>query len=386
MHEDIFKDENIKNSEIFYEGEISQSSRTSYCFLLAMIIGLISALPFIKLDIITSSPAFIETALTNEIVVSTADGKVSNINFKDNLRVKPGDTLIWIDNTTSNQTLDLLKKQKKVLTDNLYDVKLFNSIKSLNIRPNFRTKKYQIEFDQVLLEQKEIMQRYNKVLKNFDRSKILFNKQIISLNEWESEKLKVESIASELDLLIETIKVKNISHENILEQDINDLTKQINQLEETSNNSVITANISGTIYKNGGIQPGSFLQRGQQIAEITPTSSLIAVCYISPKDIGLIYVDQSIMLQVDAFNYLDWGVITGKVAEINDAVSIIEGKPYFIVKCILNKTFLELKNGKKGIIKKGMTSKANFKLTERSLWQLIFDKTHNWLDPSFSHS
>ncbi len=54
----------------------------------------------------------------------------------------------------------------------------------------------------------------------------------------------------------------------------------------------------------------------------------------------------------------------------------------FRVLCSLNQEFLTLKNGFKGQLKKGMLVNARFELTERSLFDLLYDKMDDWLNPS----
>jgi HlyD family secretion protein len=43
---------------------------------------------------------------------------------------------------------------------------------------------------------------------------------------------------------------------------------------------------------------------------------------------------------------------------------------------------LHLKNGFAGELKKGMTVQARFVVIKRSLWQLLFDKIDDWVNPT----
>jgi len=52
-----------------------------------------------------------------------------------------------------------------------------------------------------------------------------------------------------------------------------------------------------------------------------------------------------VRFQVDAFNYNQWGLATGKVLEISNDIIIINNMPVFKVKCALDKEYLILKNG-----------------------------------------
>jgi HlyD family secretion protein len=54
----------------------------------------------------------------------------------------------------------------------------------------------------------------------------------------------------------------------------------------------------------------------------------------------------------------------------------------FKVKCSLDVDHLKLKNGYKGYLKKGMNFTARFSVAERSLYQLLFDKVDDWINPN----
>jgi hypothetical protein len=119
------------------------------------------------------------------------------------------------------------------------------------------------------------------------------------------------------------------------------------------------------------------------IAEISPDGGLIAETYVLPKDVGLLRPGTTANFQVDAFNYNQWGMISGKVVSISNDIFAKEGEqPYFKVRCKLDDNKLELKNGYVGYLKKGMGLQANFYVTRRTLFQLLYDKADDWLNPN----
>jgi membrane fusion protein, peptide pheromone/bacteriocin exporter len=69
------------------------------------------------------------------------------------------------------------------------------------------------------------------------------------------------------------------------------------------------------------------------------------------------------------------------VTEVLQDVVLLDNKPMFRVRCTIDQKYVQLKNGYKGNIQKGLTFTAQFKLNRRSLWQLLFDKLDNWLNP-----
>lgn len=108
------------------------------------------------------------------------------------------------------------------------------------------------------------------------------------------------------------------------------------------------------------------------------------VIALSEKDIGLIKKGQLVRVQVDAFNYNQWGTLTGKVLDIDNNVTQHNSDIFFKVRCLLEDNSLSLKNGYKAAVSKGMTLTARFIIARRSLYQLLFDKVDNWLNPTQS--
>lgn len=162
------------------------------------------------------------------------------------------------------------------------------------------------------------------------------------------------------------------------------LLSSIERLSKDCNQYLITAPISGTIGQLTGIQQGSFITPGQVFAVISPEDSLIAEVYVNPTDIGFIHLNQETYIQMDAFNYNQWGLINGKVSSISDDVVVLNGNPFFKIRCHLPVNYLQLKTGQKGFLKKGMSLTCRFQLTKRTLFQLLFDKVDDWMNPKLN--
>ena len=107
-------------------------------------------------------------------------------------------------------------------------------------------------------------------------------------------------------------------------------------------------------------------------------------CYVSPANIGLIRTEMKVFFQFHTFNYNQWGIGSGIVMRISNNVITINDQPFFKVRCSLDQNYLTLKNGTKGFLKKGMTLTGRFKVINRSLLQLIYDKTDDWLNPKIT--
>jgi len=147
-------------------------------------------------------------------------------------------------------------------------------------------------------------------------------------------------------------------------------------------NRIVLAPTGGEIIQSSDIQTGSIVSAGQKIAEISPEGDLVATCFVRPADIGFIHESQRVKIQVDAFNYNEWGMLQGEIIDISDDMILENGSvAYFRIKCKPEKTFLTLKNGYKAEIKKGMSLNTRILVIRRSIYNLLFDKADKWFNP-----
>ncbi|WP_170062891.1 HlyD family secretion protein [Polaribacter butkevichii] len=275
-----------------------------------------------------------------------------------------------------NTTTSLISETKNFVED----LKLLSNQK--RIANKLQSLKYKQEYNFYQQKLNELNTRFQKIKEDYNRSRKLFDKGVIAKVELNNSKLEYDL---SLNAIHQYKKQQYSSWQAELVNQKNQLKELENnqvQLEETNNLSVIKAPLSGTLLNVKGIEKGSFIQNGIQLAEISPKSNLIVECYISPADIGLLKKENKVNFQVSAFNYNQWGLANGKIEEIGNDVQIINNIPTFKVLCSLDQNFLQLKNGFKGQLKKGMLVNARFELTERSLFDLLYDKIDDWLNPS----
>jgi multidrug efflux pump subunit AcrA (membrane-fusion protein) len=158
------------------------------------------------------------------------------------------------------------------------------------------------------------------------------------------------------------------------------------ELHQEAEGALIKAPVSGTLQQFEGKYPGGYVSAGEVLGIISPDSNLVAECYVSPKDIGYLKAGMTVRFQVDAFNYNEWGVLPGTVTSIGNDFILQDGQPVFKVRCALSRSYLEMRDGIRGNLKKGMTLQARFLLTRRTLYQLLYDKTASWLKPGSAKS
>ena len=161
---------------------------------------------------------------------------------------------------------------------------------------------------------------------------------------------------------------------------------QYNQLLNTVKNDatyyLVKAPITGIIQGINVRYQGSLLQANEALCSISPEGDMIGECNVPTRDIGLLKVGLPVRYQMEAFDYNYFGVLTGKIIMIDNDFTLINNTPVFKVRCSFDNTQLHLKNGFSSKLKKGLNFQARFIVAQRSLWQLLFDRLDDWLNPN----
>lgn len=373
----LFPPEIIENTAECYHAQISNKSKIIYVILLIMLFATVTSLPFIYVDVSSQSRGVIRTPFDNTSIQTALYGEIVKYNLIENKSVEKGDTLIMLN-------IDKLNEQNKLTTDKITETDLFIAdITALLNREygGISSAKYRGEYQQYRAKIKELQTSVNYLKRELNTQKILSDKKVISEFEYLQSQNNFEKANEQLRTFQEEYRNKWTSERTTLELQRKEFQSSILQIEKEKRQYTIVAPTSGTLIQVAGFQKGNFIAPGQTLAYISTRDSLLAECYISPTDIGYIRNNQKVTLQFDAFNYNDWGMIEGSVREILHDITMVNDQPMFRVRCHFSKKSLKLKNGYEGNIQKGLTFTARFQLTERSLWQLLFDKIDNWLNP-----
>ncbi|MDR1526205.1 MAG: HlyD family secretion protein, partial [Dysgonamonadaceae bacterium] len=352
-------------------------SKLIYLVVVLSVVSTIVALPFISLQVSTQARGIIRTPNENNPLQTAVYGEITEIRMAENTEVRRGDTLLILN--AENIQVQIDRTEEKIREDSAFvnDIAALLAIQY----DNLKTPKYMNEknFYQTSISEQQIKINYLK--HEFTVTEELYNKNVTPKSEYLQYKNSYETAVRQRDNLREQFRNRWQSEQTNYELEINGLLSEIRRLEEEKKQYVLRAPASGSVIQLLGMQPGSFIAPGQAIGYISDDSKLLAECYVSPVDIGYIKENQEVAFQLDAFNYNQWGLVHGSVKEISKDVIFMNEQPVFRVRCSLDTKFLQLKNGYKGYLKKGMTLTGRFYLTDRSLWQLLFDKVDDWMNP-----
>ncbi len=376
----IFPKEIVENTVEVHQFKHTNKSKIIYTVITLSVIIALFSLPFVYVTVYNNSQGIVKPDKERIVIQNSMSGKTHYQNLVNNKSVKKGDTLLIINNTFIQQKIQNVHYQIEENESFVKDVatlvdknKQYKTFESLKFTQEYTAYKQQLQ---------ELQTRYRKLKRDYIRSRNLFSKGVIAKVELNNAKftydLALNAIAQLKKQQQNTWQTQLISYKNKLEE----LKTTKVQLEENKTLSIIKAPITGTLLNVKGIEKGSFISAGTQLAEISPKTDLLVECYVTPTNIGLLKEKDAVNFQVAAFNYNQWGLATGSIVEIANDVQLINNTPVFRVLCSLDQKYLQLKNGFKGHLKKGMTVNARFTLTKRSLFDLLYDKMDDWLNPS----
>ena len=380
-------DQHTPIASIGYKYHSDEGSWIIYTVILSATIIALILLPFIPIQISINSQGVIQSSIERTELFASVSGRIVEVRIKDNQSLAAGDTVLLIDSSLPLQQSKILSRRSEQLKHLLEDVaRLVNLIRSQDtssIRPVFITEQYRASWLQFRQEFEECLLNIEQAERNHIRYNTLYENGAITLSENEKFRFELDKAISDQTLLINRWRSQWEMEAGDYRKELSELLSRKAEIEEQNKLFTLVTPVTGSVQSLVGIQKGSYVFANQKIAEISPNTQLIAICYVKPSDIGLIRKGQLVNFQVDAFNYNQWGLISGKVIDISDDIVFLEqGVAVFKVSCVLESDHLKLKNEYKGYLKKGMSFTARFMVAERTLFDLLYDKLDHWLNPN----
>jgi len=377
----IFPKEIIDNTLEVHLFKNKVRSKIIYTILLLSVIAVFAAIPFVYLDIYSSSMGIIKAKKERHQIFSLYSGVVEKINLKENQTVNKGDTLLVVDNSLLEEKLHLTHIKLIETRQNIHDLHYLVTHKKIKI-DSLQRYTHQKDVLQYRQKLRELNIRYRKIIRDYNRKKKLYEKEVIPEVEYLDIQYQLDLINQEINFFkkqqIDRWQAKLTQQKTYIKE----LESATNQSEIQKEQYILIASISGTIQNLKGINIGSNLTAGTSVCEISPNSDLIAECYVSTADIGLIKEENKVKFQISSYNYNQWGLASGEVLEIGKDVVMLNDTPFFKVICSIDQKELSLKNGVKGNLKKGMTFQARFFIANRSVFELLYDKVDDWFNPA----
>jgi multidrug resistance efflux pump len=364
--------------------EFFASYKTSTAIYTAALVGLacfFSALPFIRVPVSAQSTGILRPLAEKTEIHPLVAGTITQLRARENQVVAKGDTLVVLQSGAMQAKLSLNARQRTDKAAFVQDLEAL--VRAAPPAGGLRTQLYGQQAAQYHYQQQQLRSQLDKSGRELATAQRLYDSKVIARIELEDKAFAHRKLLDQARVLAETQRSQWQADLNTHRAALAELHEQQQQLGQERRLYCLTAPVAGTVQQLVGKYAGSYVQAGELLGTISPDGNLLAECYVAPKDIGFMHAGMPVRVQVDAFDYNQWGMLEGQVTDVaRDYVLLGEKQPVFKVRCRLNRSYLQLKNGYRGQLRKSMTVRARFLLTERSLWQLLFDKADDWLNPT----
>ncbi|AEI48855.1 HlyD family secretion protein [Runella slithyformis] len=362
---------------------VSVKSQWIYVSVLVAVVAALAALPFIYVEVSVQSTGIIRPTAERNELRSLVAGTISHTYIKENETVVQGQTLFRLQTDVLDTKIRLNKVQQ---TEKLLYINDLEKLVLLNKEDlsceSLASPLYRQQFEQFRWLLSENQQTQRKRKREMDVSKRLLEEKVAAQIEFEDKEFAYQNVQAQYQTTIERHISEWQTALSRFRMDLDELRAQERQWGKERELYTLKAPISGNVSQLAGKYTGGYLQAGELLGVISPDSNLVVECYVAPKDIGLLKKGMKTRIQMDAFDYNQWGLAEGVVSEIANDLTISDNQqPFFKVKCKLLQNHLALPNGYKGVLKKGMTLRTHFIVARRSLFDLLYDKADDWLNP-----
>lgn len=379
----LFPKEIIEFTAESYIDRIRIRSQVIYTMIVSVVILVLTAMPFIHVPVSIQSKGLIRSKQGNTIVASAVSGKIAQIYFEENDVAVKGEPIARIESPQLYIKENLLKdmlvslEQEKSDLEELVNGDLSNGLEGFTFKTNLYHSEY-IQARRANIELTEQVTYYDDQVKVSRSLRELGIVAAVELQKLERERER------KLNSLIIASEEKRTKWETKLlaaKRQIDKINNELKQLESEKELFIIISPTDGIVQQIENLSIGSFVSAGQTLATVSPRDYLMAEIFVSTKDVGLIGYETSVVLQIDAFNHLDWGQVEAKISDISKDVYLVNGIPMFRIMCEMGIKSLRLKNGAIGNLNKGLTFTARFEIAERTLFQLLRDQLDDWFSP-----
>lgn len=376
----LLPNEWIENSIETYIYQHTTKSQIIYWVVLAALTATLIALPYIYVDISIQGGGVVRPITEKTEIKSAISEYVDSVFIREGQHVEKGDVLLQFRTSNADNKINYQSNRVKDYEAHIADL---TYLAKGETPIQFSSPVRQQEYAYYIRRKNEMETALSQAEKEYKRNKTLFEKKVIAEEEYDKYYFQFQSKQNELSSLKESQLSTWQADLNSYRNQNQEMHTNLKQEVKDKDLYIVRSPVSGTVDQFSGIYRGNNIQSGQSLAVISPDSTLCMEIYVTPRNIGFLHIGMPVNMQVESFNYNEWGTIPGTINEISsDFLTDSQGNSFYKVKCKMEQDYLTLKrNGRKGYLKKGMTVSAHFMITERSLFDLLYQKIDDWTNP-----
>ena len=279
-----------------------------YWIVLAMVIASIAILPFVKTTVSVRAAGLVRPASERTDVKTIMSGYIHKLCVKEGDTVKQGQLIAAIKDNTNRPKAELNQSEFQRKTAFIKDLLLLTSQNESISNPplsihSLSTPLYKEQLSRYQFQLADHQSSIKKVTNELRTFSSLLKDKVIAPKEHFDKEIELEKLQAAFNAFRNS---QLVSWQNDLQQfqsDISQFHAQRKRIEADQANHFIHAPVSGVIQDMNTRYQGNVLASGESVCLISPLTELLAECYLSTKDVGLLNIGHRVMFQIDAFEF-----------------------------------------------------------------------------------
>ena len=337
---------------------------------------LLLSICFIKVDEVVKVQGVVKTETNISTVKNVVSGKIVKVNFYPGKKVYKDELLFKIDD---ENLMSELKTQNEYLKFYENELSIYNDLIYLISNKNFERKNYSKE---VLLKYDSYLSTINKMQKEIDISKNLYNDELSKPENLTTKKIIRDKKSSYeyLSLGLEEYKLK---YKNEITEQIKnyeklclDLNNKIKNLELEIEKTNVLSPVDGYVQEILNFNEGDFIFSSQDVVKIIPSENNLfkAQLYLRTSDVGKVVEGLQVKLRFPAYPFYEYRGLTGKIDTLDFDTTNVNNTSFYKLNCEFDKNFLVDKTGKSYDLRSGLDIDARIIVDRKTIIKLLLKK------------
>ena len=283
----LLPNEWIENSIETYIYQHTTKSQVIYWVVLLAITATLVALPFIYVDISVQGSGVVRPIAEKAEITSSVTEIVDSVFVREGEQVKKGDVILRFKTANSDYKISYQISRLNDCSAQLMDLAYL----AKGEKPNtFSSPVRQQEYIYFIRKKQELETALAQAEKEYMRNKTLFEKKVISEEEYDGYYFKLQNQRNELASLMQSQLSTWQADKNTYQNTYNEMNSSLKQEVKDKDLYIVRSPVAGTVDQFSGVYRGSSIQAGQTLAVISPDSTLCLEVYVTPRNIGFMSV------------------------------------------------------------------------------------------------
>jgi len=341
------------------------------------VLAMLAALPLVRVDVVTTAAGMVRPLLEPVMILAPMTGILDSTILVNNMEVYQGDTVGWFRRDHPETRIG---ENAALITANLARIRDINRI--LEGKEAVETGRYIQSYRNHLADLARLQIRRDFLQGEYMTAARLYRSEVIPLHEYEEAESRYQLLLAEIKDLRE--KYRNQLQEELyrLGQENRACRKEIALTRSTLRDYYIVAPATGTVHGCPGLTAGSVIRSGMKLGTVSPAGGLAAECFLDPARIQGITPGTPVRLRFEGSGFQMKAQMETAVDHIEKEVVMINGRPFYRVRCSLEPSGFIETDGEKIPLAKGMTFSASMVLFRRSLFSLITERLNRRVNPA----